>query len=50
MDATIVMKNIFEVFDSANTGKIVPNELLWIFSMSIKGKGRKRKSRVGKDR
>jgi Ca2+-binding EF-hand superfamily protein len=40
MDAEIIMKNIFEVFDSNNTGKIIPNELLWIFSMSLKGKGK----------
>ena len=40
MDAEIIMKNMFEVFDSNNTGKIVPNELLWIFSMSMKGKGK----------
>jgi hypothetical protein len=40
MDAEIIMKNIFEVFDTNNTGKIVPNELLWIFSMSFKGKGK----------
>jgi Ca2+-binding EF-hand superfamily protein len=39
MDAEIIMKNIFEVFDTNKTGKIVPNELLWILSMSVNGKG-----------
>ncbi|XP_023320309.1 S-modulin [Eurytemora carolleeae] len=37
-DAGIVMKNIFQVFDTSNTGKIFPNELIWVFSMSIQGK------------
>ena len=39
-DAGIVMKNIFQVFDTSNTGKIFPNELIWVFSMSIQGKGK----------
>ena len=33
------MKNIFEIFDSMNTGKINQNEILWVFSMAINGTG-----------
>ena len=33
------MKNIFEIFDSMNTGKINQNEILWVFSMAMNGTG-----------
>jgi len=33
------MKNIFEIFDSMNTGKIGQNEILWVFSMAMNGTG-----------
>ena len=39
-DADCVMKNIFEIFDSMNTGKINQNEILWVFSMAMNGTGR----------
>ena len=35
------MKNIFEIFDSLNTGKINQNEILWVFSMAMNGTGSK---------
>ena len=38
-DADCVMKNIFEIFDSMNTGKINQNEILWVFSMGMNGTG-----------
>ena len=38
-DADCVMKNIFEIFDSMNTGKIGQNEILWVFSMAMNGTG-----------
>ena len=33
------MKNIFEIFDSQNLGRVNHNEILWIFSMAINGTG-----------
>ena len=39
-DADVVINNIFKVFDEGNTGKVVPQELLMAFSMSMKGSGR----------
>ena len=36
-DADCVMKNIFEIFDTLNTGKINQNEILWVFSMAMTG-------------
>ena len=33
------MKNIYEVFDSANTGRVSQNEILWVFSMAMNGTG-----------
>ena len=38
-DADCVMKNIFEIFDTMNTGKINQNEILWVFSMAMNGTG-----------
>ena len=40
-DADCVMKNIFEIFDSMNTGKINQNEIMWVFSMAMNGTGRR---------
>jgi len=31
------MKNIYETFDSANTGRVSQNEILWVFSMAMNG-------------
>jgi len=36
-DADCVMKNIYETFDSANTGRVSQNEILWVFSMAMNG-------------
>lgn len=36
-DADVVINNIFKVFDCSNSGKVVPQELLMAFSMSMKG-------------
>jgi len=36
-DADVVINNIFKVFDSEHTGKVVAQELLLAFSMSMKG-------------
>ncbi|XP_023341118.1 neurocalcin-like [Eurytemora carolleeae] len=36
-DADVVITNIFKVFDTGGTGKVVPNELLMAFSMSMQG-------------
>ena len=33
------MKNIFEIFDTMNTGKVGQNEILWVFSMAMNGTG-----------
>ena len=33
------MKNIFEIFDTLNTGKVNQNEILWVFSMAMNGTG-----------
>ena len=38
-DADVVINNIFKVFDSEHTGKVVAQELLMAFSMSMKGTG-----------
>merc|ERR1711879_465482 len=38
-DADCVMKNIFEIFDSQNTGRVTSNEILWVFSMAMNGSG-----------
>ena len=38
-DADCVMKNIFEIFDTMNTGKVGQNEILWVFSMAMNGTG-----------
>ena len=38
-DADVVINNIFKVFDSNNSGKVVAQELLMAFSMSMKGTG-----------
>ena len=43
-DADCVMKNIFEIFDTMNTGKINQNEILWVFSMAMNGTGNKKMS------
>ena len=34
------MKNIFEIFDTLNTGKVNQNEILWVFSMAMNGTGK----------
>ena len=39
-DADCVMKNIFEIFDTLNTGKVNQNEILWVFSMAMNGTGK----------
>merc|ERR1712241_1203759 len=36
-DADCVMKNIFEIFDTLNTGKVNQDEILWVFSMAMNG-------------
>ena len=36
----VVINNIFKVFDSEHTGKVVAQELLMAFSMSMKGSGK----------
>ena len=38
-DAAIVINNIFQVFDSGNSGKIIPRDLLVAFTMAMKGTG-----------
>ena len=38
-DADVVINNIFKAFDSEQTGKVVAQELLMCFSMSMKGTG-----------
>ena len=38
-DADCVMKNIFEIFDTMNTGRVGQNEILWVFSMAMNGTG-----------
>ena len=38
-DADVVINNIFKVFDPSGSGKVVPQELLLAFSMSMKGSG-----------
>ena len=38
-DADVVINNIFKAFDSEQTGKVVAQELLMCFSMSMKGSG-----------
>ena len=38
-DAEVVISNLFKVFDTENTGVVVPTELLIAFSMSMKGTG-----------
>ena len=35
------MKNIYETFDSAQTGRVSNNEILWVFSMAMNGTGGK---------
>jgi Ca2+-binding EF-hand superfamily protein len=40
-DADCVMKNVYETFDSANTGRVSNNEILWVFSMAMNGTGGK---------
>ena len=35
------MKNIFEIFDTMNTGRVGQNEILWVFSMAMNGTGSK---------
>lgn len=35
-----MINNIFKVFDLASNGKVVPQELLLAFSMSMKGSGK----------
>ena len=39
-DAEVVISNLFKVFDTENTGNVVPTELLIAFSMSMNGTGR----------
>ena len=39
-EADVVINNIFKVFDIGSSGKVVPQELLLAFSMSMKGSGR----------
>merc|ERR1712037_1033953 len=36
-NAEVVIENLFKVFDTQNTGQVVPTELLMAFSMSMKG-------------
>ena len=38
-EADVVINNIFKVFDIGSSGKVVPQELLLAFSMSMKGSG-----------
>ena len=39
-DAPVVMNNLFQVFDPNKSGKVVPNDLLMAFSMSMNGTGK----------
>lgn len=39
-DADCLLKNIFEIFESQNAGRVSNNEILWVFSMSMSGTGR----------
>ena len=39
-DADCLLKNIFEVFDTQNTGRVSNNEILWVFSMAMNGTGK----------
>jgi len=36
-DADCLLKNIFEIFESQNAGRVSNNEILWVFSMSMSG-------------
>ena len=38
-DADIAINNIFKVFDSGNSGRIIPRDLLIAFTMAMKGTG-----------
>merc|ERR1711915_1038339 len=36
-DADCLLKNVFEIFDNLNTGRVSNNEILWVFSMAMNG-------------